>query len=108
MGSTKWKQEHREKGLCYQCTEPVEIPGQRYCAKHREEHKVWVKNHRDRRKAAGLCVTCGQPLALTGRDKTGNVTCVDHAAGPKHRPRPSVGKSTEEAAREHNRSNRSK
>ena len=73
MGNAKYKQEHREWGLCTDCSEPVYM-GKSRCLKHLRSHvsadalyerltcKRDYKQRREDRKKKGLCPKCGVKL----------------------------------------------
>ena len=76
MGDKKYKQAHREKGLCQNCSEPV-YPGHTMCLEHMRSHnesvkkcyaknrEVYLQKHLERkelRRQTGLCSMCGAPL----------------------------------------------
>lgn len=76
MGNQKYKQAHREQGLCANCSSPVH-PGYSMCLKHMRSHnkstKKWYRNNyevylrkqkerKELRRQQGLCAMCGAPL----------------------------------------------
>lgn len=64
---------YREQGLCPACgAQPVQ--GRTYCYEHLRYFRTRIKSKRARRKAEGLCTTCGEPVTThvecqTCRDK---------------------------------------
>jgi len=83
MGDFKYKREHREQGLCMNCSRPS-VPGRVKCATHLQNHADLVRRLRqenpekeretqrklkEKRSESGRCPTCGGP-----RDSS-NVTC---------------------------------
>ena len=76
MGNQKYKQAHKEKGLCNDCSRPVH-PGHIRCLTHIRTHNVnaiksnfkrgesYLQSQRDRkelRRQQGLCPSCGAPV----------------------------------------------
>lgn len=76
MGNNKYKQRHREMGLCSCCSEPV-VPGMSYCKKHLKTHyisdRIYVDNNpekirianmakKEKARKEGRCRDCGKPL----------------------------------------------
>ena len=88
MGNQKYKQSHRAKGLCYECSE-LAAPGRVRCWRHLMSHivndknwnkrnpdymKNYMKNYRVRMKEEGRCPACSAPL-LQEDIAAGKVTC---------------------------------
>ena len=86
MGDKKYKQRHRELGLCIDCPDPV-YPGRTRCLKHLRTNNVgstaWQKRNSDyylayqrenkeQRRREGLCPMCGGP-----RDNLNKISCVN-------------------------------
>jgi hypothetical protein len=76
MGDQKYKQKHRELGLCIDCSEPV-YRGHLCCLKHKRARNnrdvlYRLKNHsreriadkkrKNKRRQEGCCTTCSAPL----------------------------------------------
>ena len=83
MGNAKYKNSHKQLGLCTDCSEPVFANGTR-CLKHLRTHREYgrseVNRKRDRLvkqryKDSGRCPTCGKPLDIDA-DKN-HVKCIN-------------------------------
>jgi hypothetical protein len=89
MGSAKYKQKHRESGLCLFCSRPV-LKNHLKCAEHlfssTESTKKYYRNNRltrlakrhqeiKHRKENNLCRDCGGKLDLDA--DTNRVTCIN-------------------------------
>ena len=90
MGNVEYKQEHRERGLCTDCSEPV-YRGLSRCLKHLRSHvkadnlyerttsKRDYKQRREERKDQGRCVKCGVKLDPDADcEKVCCMNCRDH------------------------------
>ena len=93
MGSAKYKQGHREMGLCVDCVQPAH-DGKNRCMRHLEMQsktqqryrkrnlevcRVRQQRKKQRRKDTGKCVKCAAPL---DPDADGScVTCVNCRGG---------------------------
>jgi len=90
MGDAKYKQRHKEQGLCKDCSRPA-LPMRSYCIIHGEKYnlrfKEWMKNpahykshHETLKKIRQLyrdtnrCIVCSAPL---GEQDEGYVTCMN-------------------------------
>lgn len=49
----------REEGLCISCSEVAES-GRKLCARHLEYHRLFKREQRRNRRAAGQCLQCGE------------------------------------------------
>jgi len=89
MGNAKYKQRHRELGLCTDCSATVYLDREK-CLKHIRAHaehkkksrlkhikKITEKDHRYKqaRRDNGLCVGCSAPLDPDA--DSGYLTCVN-------------------------------
>ena len=85
MGNNKFKQAHRDLGLCTNCSRSVH-PGHSLCLTHIRSHtknvrrhqqklgETYLQSHRDRkelRRQQGLCPACGAPI------KDEHITCCN-------------------------------
>jgi len=85
MGSQKYKQLHRELGLCTNCSRPVH-PGYSMCLTHLRSHSKNIRkdrlelggvylqyeqNRKKLRRQQGLCPACGAPA------EDGYITCLN-------------------------------
>ena len=90
MGNSLYKQRHREKGLCNDCSRKA-LPGQTRCKIHLLHHRVWKEDpykHKMRNlkmkedwEKNNLCSACGGPL--DDEDFKTCMNCRQHV----HRPR---------------------
>lgn len=86
MGNAKYKQSHKEKGLCVSCSRKA-IPGMVLCAVHSESQRqrdlkrYWnnheyeknrLLNDKRRRRKEGRCTMCGKPL-----NDEENIVCIN-------------------------------
>ena len=81
MGNNLYKQRHREKGLCANCSEKA-LPGRLLCYTHYQNHKLWkedptkhsIRNKKIRQqwKKNNQCSKCGAPL-----DEEGYKQCMN-------------------------------
>ena len=93
MGDNKYKQKHRELGLCLDCSEPVYRFGQ-WCLKHTRSHMKSMKAGRirhyekymardklkkQRYRDNGRCTTCS--VSLDPDADAGFITCVNCRGG---------------------------
>ena len=62
----RWRAAQLRKHLCYDCSE-LAIEGKRRCAVHLETHRQSQAALRNRRKANGQCVDCGDPTHYASR-----------------------------------------
>ena len=79
MGNKKYKDEHKKKGLCVDCSRPA-IVGKIRCLKCTEKFRIYdnkrSKKRRETRKDENKCVTCSSPL-LEIDIKDGYVNCCN-------------------------------
>ena len=59
--SKKLYWEHREKGLCVECSENA-IPGRAKCSWHTISHSIYDKIAKEKYKINKRCISCGLPL----------------------------------------------
>ena len=93
MGNKKYKQKHRELGLCLYCSDPVHEVGQ-FCLKHTrtriKNNKAYRIKHlekytasdnlrKQRRRDNGQCTGCSVPLDPDA--DAGRITCVNCREG---------------------------
>jgi len=70
MGNQLYKQRHREKGLCVDCSKKT-LPGRTRCFKHTIAHQLWKedpakniarsKKWKEYWEKHNLCLGCGRP-----------------------------------------------
>jgi hypothetical protein len=60
MGDNKYKQSHKEQGLCYQCSRSAE-PGKTQCIVHLDTERKRINLRRIARVEEGKCPTCNRP-----------------------------------------------
>jgi len=61
----KWRQEHKEKGLCLYCSSPA-LGGHVSCEKHLKANRISGLKHYAKCKMAFRCVVCGKPHGKPG------------------------------------------
>jgi hypothetical protein len=54
----KFIKEHREKGLCIECNNPISKKSKCRCDKCLERRRKYKKRKRDEAKNKGLCIEC--------------------------------------------------
>ncbi len=110
--STRYAERHRALGLCAKCPLPVAVSGKTgeptvYCAAHlvkaaarRRRHRIarpdmkrgaeW--RYQQRHRAAGLCISCARPVAVSEKTLEDSIRCEVHQdrqadADARHRAR---------------------
>ena len=85
MGNDAYKKSHLEQGLCVDCSREA-APGYSRCVKHIESQRIMGKKcrmaidpsvykaKREKRKAEGKCIRCGNKL---GEDSEGHAKCTN-------------------------------
>ena len=89
MGNNKYKQRHKDLGLCVNCSEPKHRENQ-LCLKHIRSRKIsnytcrmkyilknreLIKRQKERYRNEGRCITCSAPLDVDADN--GHVNCTN-------------------------------
>ena len=65
MGNKKYKEDHKKKGLCVDCSEPA-VVGKTRCEKHFERNRIYDnkrnKARKQKYKDENKCPKCSAPL----------------------------------------------
>ena len=102
MGNAKYKQKHKEQGLCVDCSRPA-LPFRVHCIIHNENRRQYMENEfkkdpvrqhklnrktKQRYRETNRCTACSAPLGEQDEGKTHCMNCRDRAfqAIPRHSP----------------------